>query len=105
MSEEIWEVPPPSWAITRENNSEKYRSWAEEERLELLKEEEKEAVVDIKLEEEKDQPKVLDACPQTPKRRRSSGRASRMRLRRLLADEEERAAPITSTAHPRGGRC
>ena len=71
----------------------------------MLKEEEKEAVVDVKLEEEKDQPKVLDACPQTPKRRRSSGRASRMRLRRLLADEEERAAPITSAAHPRGGRC
>ena len=39
----------------------------------MLKEEE--AVVDIKLEEEKDQ---LNACTQTPKRRRSSGRASRM---------------------------
>ena len=28
-----------------------------------------------------------------------------MRLRRLLADEEERAAPITPAAHPQGGLC
>ena len=41
------------------------------------------AVVDIKLEVEKDQPRVSDACTQTPKRRRSGGKASRMR--RLLA--------------------
>ena len=36
-------------------------------------------VVDVKLEEEKDQPKVLDVCTQTPKGGRSGGRASRMR--------------------------
>ena len=71
------------WAITSEKNSDEYRSWAEEERLKLLKEEEKEAVDDIKLEVEKDQPRVSDACTQTPKRRRSGGKASRMR--RLLA--------------------
>ena len=71
------------WAITSEKNSDEYRSWAEEERQKLLKEEEKEAVVDIKLEVEKDQPRVSDACTQTPKRRRSGGKASRMR--RLLA--------------------
>ena len=58
LCEEDWEVPPPSWAITREKKSEEYRSWAEEERLKLLKEEEKEAVDDIKLEVEKDQPRV-----------------------------------------------
>ena len=40
-------------------------------------------MVDIKLEVEKDQPRVSDACTQTPKRRRSGGKASRMR--RLLA--------------------
>ena len=71
------------WAITSNKNSDEYRSWAEEERQKLLKEEEKEAVVDIKLEVEKDQPRVSDACTQTPKRRRSGGKASRMR--RLLA--------------------
>ena len=70
------------WAITSEKNSDEYRSWVEEERQKLLKEEEKEAVVDIKLEVEKDQPRVSDACTQTPKRRRSGGKASRMR--RLL---------------------
>ena len=74
---------PPPWAITSEKNSDEYRSWVEEERQKLLKEEEKEAVVDIKLEVEKDQPRVSDACTQTPKRRRRGGRASRMR--RLLA--------------------
>ena len=78
LSEEDWEVPPPPLAITSEKNSDEYRSWVEEERQKLLKEEEKEAVVDIKLEVEKDQPRVSDACTQTPKRRRSSGRASRM---------------------------
>ena len=83
LSEEDWEVPPPPWAITSEKNSDEYRSWVEEERQKLLKEEEKEAVVDIKLEVEKDQPRVSDACTQTPKRRRSGRRASRMR--RLLA--------------------
>ena len=88
--------PPPPWAITSEKNSDKYRSWVEEERQKLLKEEEKEAVVDIKLEVGKDQPRASDACTQTPKRRRSGGKASRMR--RLLAmptdaDEEETAAP------------
>ena len=70
------------WAITSEKNSDEYRSWVEEERQKLLKEEEKEAVVDIKLEVEKDQPRVSDACTQMPKRRRSGGKASRMR--RLL---------------------
>ena len=40
-------------------------------------------MVDIKLEVGKDQPRVSDACNQTPKRRRSGGKASRMR--RLLA--------------------
>ena len=55
----------------------------EEERQKLLKEEENEAVVDIKLEVEKDQPGVSDACNQTPKSRRSGRKASRMR--RLLA--------------------
>ena len=83
LSEEDWEVPPPPLAITSEKNSDEYRSWVEEERQKLLKEEEKEAVVDIKLEVEKDQPRVSDACTQTPKRRRSGGKASRMR--RLLA--------------------
>ena len=83
LSEEDWEVPPPPWAITSEKNSDEYRSWVEEERQKLLKEEEKEAVVDIKLEVEKDQPRVSDACTQTAKRRRSGGKASRMR--RLLA--------------------
>ena len=67
------------WAITSKKNSDEYRSWAEEERQKLLKEEEKEAVVDIKLEVEKDQPRVSDACTQTSKRRRSGGKASRMR--------------------------
>ena len=52
------------WAITSEKNSDEYRSWVEEERQKLLKEEEKEAVVDIKLEVEKDQPRVSDACTQ-----------------------------------------
>ena len=72
------------WAITSEKNSDEYRSWVEEDRQKLLKEEEKEAVLDndIKLEVEKDQPRVSDACTQTPKRRRSGGKASRMR--RLL---------------------
>ena len=37
LSEEDWEVPPPPWAITSEKNSDEYRSWAEEERLKLLK--------------------------------------------------------------------
>ena len=83
LSEEDWEVPPPPWAITSKKNSNEYRSWVEEERQKLLKEEEKEAVVDIKLEVEKDQPRVSDACTQTPKRRRSGGKASR--TRRLLA--------------------
>ena len=83
LSEEDWEVPPPPWAITSEKNSDEYRSWVEEERQKLLKEEEKEAVVDIKLEVGKDQPRVSDACNQTPKRRRSDGKANRMR--RLLA--------------------
>ena len=66
LSEEDWEVPPPPWAITSEKNSDEYRSWVEEERQKLLKEEEKEAVVDIKLEVEKDQPRVSDTCTQTP---------------------------------------
>ena len=79
LSEEDWEVPPPPLAITSEKNSDEYRSWVEEERQKLLKE----AVVDIKLEVGKDQPRVSDACTQTPKRRRSGGKASRMR--RLLA--------------------
>ena len=38
LSEEDWEVPPPLWAITREKNSEEYRSWVEEEKLKELKE-------------------------------------------------------------------
>ena len=67
------------WAITSEKNSDEYRSWVEEERQKLLME----AVVDIKLEVEKDQPRVSDACTQTPKRRRSGEKASR--TRRLLA--------------------
>ena len=46
LSEEDWEVPPPPWAS--EKNSDDYRSWEEEERQKLFKEEEKEAVVDIK---------------------------------------------------------
>ena len=50
LSEEDWEVPPPPWAITSEKNSDEYPSWVEEERQKLLKE----AVVDIKLEVEKD---------------------------------------------------
>ena len=45
--------------------------------------EEKESVVDTKFEEEKSPCKMSDASTQTPKRRRSGGRASRMR--RLLA--------------------
>ena len=49
LSEEDWEVPPPPLAITSEKNSDEYRSWVEEERQKLLKEEEKEAVVKIKL--------------------------------------------------------
>ena len=56
-------------AITSEKNSDEYCSWVEEERQKLLKEEE--AVVDIKLEVGKDQPRVSDACNQAPKRRRS----------------------------------
>ena len=40
LSEEDWEVPPPSWAIAREKNSEEYRSWVEEERQKLLEVEE-----------------------------------------------------------------
>ena len=51
----------------------------EEERQKLLKED----VADIKLEVGKDQPRVSDASNQTPKRRRSGGKASRMG--RLLA--------------------
>ena len=74
LSEEEWEVPPPTWAITTDKNSDEYRSWAEEERQKLLKEEEKEAVVDIKLEVEKDQPRVSDACTQTPKKGKAAGR-------------------------------
>ena len=61
-------VPPPLWAITSEKNSDEYRSWVEEERQKLLKEEEKEAEVDIKLEVEKDQPRVSDACTQNAQR-------------------------------------
>ena len=38
LSEEDWAVPPPLWAITREKNSEEYRSWVEEEKLKELKE-------------------------------------------------------------------
>ena len=53
LSEEDWEVPPPLRAITREKDSNEYRSWVEEERQKLVKEEE-EAVVDIELEEEKE---------------------------------------------------
>ena len=41
--------------------------------------EEKESVVDTKFEEEKSPCKMSDASTQTPKRRRSGGRASRMR--------------------------
>ena len=63
----------------RDRNSNEYRSWVEEERQKLLQE----AVVDIKLEVEKDQPRVSHACTQTPKRRRAGGKASR--TRRLLA--------------------
>ena len=85
MSEEDWEVPPPLWAITREKDSNEYRSCVEEERQKLVKEEE-EAVVDIELEEEKEPLKVPDACAQTPKRRRSGGKARRMR--RLLAFQQ-----------------
>ena len=85
MSEEDWEVPPPLRAITREKDSNEYRSWVEEERQKLVKEEE-EAVVDIELEEEKEPLKVSDACTQTPKRRRSGRKASRMR--RLLAFQQ-----------------
>ena len=43
-------MPPRSWAITREKDSDECRSWVEEKRQKLVKEEE----VDIKLEEEKD---------------------------------------------------
>ena len=49
----------------------------------MVKEEEEETVVDIKLEEEKDPPKVSDTYTQTLKRSRSGRKASRMR--RLLA--------------------
>ena len=83
LCQEDCEVSPPPWAITREKNSDEYCSWVEEERQKLLKEEEKEAVTDIKLKDKKDEPRVSDACTQTPKRRRRGGRASRMR--RLLA--------------------
>ena len=76
LSEEDWEVSPPQWAIASEKNSDEYRSWVEEERQKLLKEEEKDAVVDIKLEVGKDQPRVSDACNQMAKRRRSGGKAS-----------------------------
>ena len=38
LSEEDWEVPPPSWAITREKDSDEYRSWVEQERQKLVKE-------------------------------------------------------------------
>ena len=37
LSEEDWEVSPPSWAITREKDSDEYRSWVEEERQKLVK--------------------------------------------------------------------
>ena len=100
LSEEDWEVPPPLWAITREKDSNEYRSRVEEERQKLVKEEE-EAVVDIELEEEKEPLKVSDACTQTPKRRRSGGKATCLSTD---ADEEERAAQISS-AHFQGGRC
>ena len=39
MSEEDWEVPPPLWAISREKESEEYRSWVEEEKTKIRKEE------------------------------------------------------------------
>ena len=75
-------MPPRSWAITREKDSDECHSWVEEKRQKLVKEEE----VDIKLEEEKDPLEVSDACTQTPKMRRSSEKASRMR--RLLAFQQ-----------------
>ena len=39
LCEEDWEVPPPLWAISREKESEEYRSWVEEEKTKIRKEE------------------------------------------------------------------
>ena len=62
LSEEDWEVPPPLWAITREKNSEEYRSWVEEEKLKELKENEEAeeslvttSLVDLDLKELKEE--------------------------------------------------
>ena len=35
LNAEHWEVPPPAWAISREKESEEYRSWLEEEQKRL----------------------------------------------------------------------
>ena len=67
LSEEDWEVPPPLWAITREKNSEEYRSWVEEEKLKELKEKKAEeslvttSPVDLELKELKEEKKNEEA--------------------------------------------
>ena len=67
LSEEDWEVPPPLWAITREKNSEEYRSWVEEEKLKELKEKKAEeslvttSLVDLDLKELKEEKKNEEA--------------------------------------------
>ena len=57
LSEEDWEVPPPLWAITREKNSEEYRSWWEVEKLKELKE---------KKENEKAEESLVTSSPLDP---------------------------------------
>ena len=39
LNAEHWELPPPVWAISREKESDEYRSWLEEEKQKMLKEE------------------------------------------------------------------
>ena len=39
LCEKDWEVPPPLWTISRENENEVYRSWVEEEKTKIRKEE------------------------------------------------------------------
>ena len=44
LNEEHWEVPPPMWAISREKESDEYRSWLEEEKQKMLKKDSKKSM-------------------------------------------------------------
>ena len=73
LNAEHWELPPPVWAISREKESDEYRSWLEEEKQKMLKKESRESsdVATSPLEEEfknkeEETEESLESVPTSP---------------------------------------